>query len=187
MISLRVAIQPLPGRSQQPLRLLPRALSSLVRSEFDEGTGAKTLTMTSPKTANALSLEMLETLTQEVECSIAGVKVPQEGLRQVYFCAACGSFVPGQKWERDCFWWPFLKHNKVGSVLQLWASLSSTQCQAKSVEIPLILGSWSPGKGSWPLDSTTNGHSSNFWASQGSPRTQLQASSVIYPYIASAY
>ena len=97
MISLRVAIQPLPGRLQQPLRLLPRALSSLVRSEFDEGTGAKTLTMTSPKTANALSLEMLETLTQEVECSIAGVKVPQEGLRQVYFCAACGSFVQGQE------------------------------------------------------------------------------------------
>ena len=89
MLNLKVVIQLLPGRSQQPLRLLPRALSSLVRSEFDEDTGVKTLTMTSPKTANALSLEMLETLTQEVECSIAGVKVPKEGLRQVYFCAAC--------------------------------------------------------------------------------------------------
>ena len=41
-----------------------RAMSSLVRVDSQGGT--KTITMTSPKTANALSLEMLNILTAEV-------------------------------------------------------------------------------------------------------------------------
>ena len=41
-----------------------RGMSSLVRIETEGG--VKTLTMTSPKTANALSLEMLELLTDEM-------------------------------------------------------------------------------------------------------------------------